>query len=60
MESDNEQSTVSIVVEPDLLAKVDKRASQLDMNRSQYFRRLAREDLAKAKQKPQTVISQAA
>ena len=37
---------VSVTLAPDLLARVDARAAELDLNRSQYFRRLARLDLA--------------
>jgi len=46
--ADDKQTTVSLVVDETLLPKIDKRASALDMNRSQYFRKLAREDLARA------------
>jgi len=42
-------TTVSLVVEGDLLMKVDKRAAEMDLNRSQYFRRLARQDIQAAK-----------
>jgi metal-responsive CopG/Arc/MetJ family transcriptional regulator len=44
------QTTVSLVVEAELLPKIDKRAKTLDLNRSQYFRRLARLDLQRAKE----------
>ena len=37
--------TVTVTIDPRLLAEVDGRAESLDLNRSQYFRRLAREDL---------------
>lgn len=50
----DQQTTVSLVIEADLLTKVDKRAEKLDMNRSQYFRRLARKDLEQAKQEQKT------
>jgi len=46
--ADDKQTTVSLVVDETLLPKIDKRAQTLDMNRSQYFRKLAREDLARA------------
>ena len=36
---------VTVQLEPDLLDKVDNRAGQLDLNRSQYLRRLVRKDL---------------
>lgn len=36
---------VSVVLEQDLLVEVDKVAKSLDMNRSQYFRSLARKDI---------------
>lgn len=40
---------VSVTIEPDLLAQIDVQAKALDVTRSQYLRRLARQDLAKAK-----------
>lgn len=54
MADDKGQTTVSLVVECDLLEKVDKRVAALDLNRSQYFRRLAREDLMRVKLAKQT------
>ncbi len=45
--ADDKQTTVSLVVDETLLPKIDKRAQSLDMNRSQYFRKLAREDIAR-------------
>lgn len=39
---------VTVQLTPDLLTQVDERAARLDLNRSQYFRRLARLDLEKA------------
>lgn len=47
MEEKNERELVaaSVTFDPDLLAKMDARARELDLNRSQYLRRLAREDL---------------
>lgn len=36
---------VTVQLEPDLLEKVDGRAEELDLNRSQYFRRLVKKDL---------------
>ena len=36
---------VTVQLEPDLLDRVDSRAGQLDLNRSQYLRRLVRKDL---------------
>lgn len=36
---------ITVQLDPYLLELVDKRAEQLDLNRSQYFRRLARQDL---------------
>ena len=41
----DEKVNVSVIIEPDLLTKVDKRAESLDMNRSQYLRRLVKQDL---------------
>lgn len=39
--------TATITVDAKLLEAIDSRAQELDLNRSQYFRRLAREDLQK-------------
>lgn len=39
----------SLTFPNELLADIDKRAEELDMNRSQYLRYLARKDLAGAK-----------
>lgn len=50
MADDKAQTTVSLVIDEDLLPLVDKRAAEQDLNRSQYFRRLAREDIARAKE----------
>lgn len=36
---------VTVQFPPDLLAQIDEKAKRLDLNRSQYFRRLARIDL---------------
>ena len=36
---------ITVQLTPDLLVKVDARAKSLDLNRSQYFRRLARLDV---------------
>lgn len=46
---------VSVVLEPDLLRKVDERAAQSDLNRSQYLRRLARLDIERAQAERQTI-----
>lgn len=37
--------SVSVVFETDLVAEVNRRARELDLNRSQYLRRLAKRDL---------------
>ena len=37
---------ITVQLTPDLLENVDARAQALDLNRSQYFRRLARLDTA--------------
>ena len=44
----DEFKNITVQLDPDLLAKVDAHAQELDLNRSQYFRRLVREDLARA------------
>lgn len=41
----DEFKNVTVQFPPDLLAKIDEKAKRLDLNRSQYFRRLARVDL---------------
>lgn len=43
----DEKLAVSITLEPDLLDKIDARAKELDLNRSQFIRRLAREEFTK-------------
>lgn len=40
-----EKVNVTVQITPDLLAKVDLRAVALDLNRSQYFRRLIKRDV---------------
>lgn len=37
---------VTVQLTPDLLEKIDLRAKALDLNRSQYIRRIARLDIA--------------
>jgi metal-responsive CopG/Arc/MetJ family transcriptional regulator len=49
---------VTVQLTPDLLVKVDARAQALDLNRSQYFRRLARLDLADYEKELATLESQ--
>lgn len=46
----DELKNITVQVPPDLLAKIDKKVKQLDLNRSQYFRRLVRENLQVAAQ----------
>jgi hypothetical protein len=41
--------TVSLSVERRALSEIDKRAAEMDLNRSQYFRRLARADIHNAR-----------
>jgi len=41
----DEFKNVTVQIEPDLLGKIDSRADELDLNRSQYLRRLIRRDL---------------
>lgn len=40
-----EKVNVTVQLDSDLLTRVDDRAEELDLNRSQYFRRLVRRDL---------------
>ena len=47
-----EAQTISISLEPALVPKMEARARELDLNRSQYVRRLVREDLKGALTKP--------
>lgn len=39
---------VTVQLEPDILVRVDERADRLDLNRSQYLRRLVRKDLGES------------
>ena len=43
-----EHVNVTVKMPKDLLAAVDVTAARLDLNRSQYFRKLMRDELAKA------------
>jgi metal-responsive CopG/Arc/MetJ family transcriptional regulator len=45
--------TVSLSVERRALSEIDKRAAEMDLNRSQYFRRLARADILAAQNQKQ-------
>lgn len=47
--STDKKESVSATFPPDLLTEIDERAKQLDMNRSQYLRHLARKDLEAAR-----------
>jgi metal-responsive CopG/Arc/MetJ family transcriptional regulator len=44
----DKNTTVSVVFDEDLLKKIDEAAVDLDLTRSQYLRRLAREDLERS------------
>ena len=44
-----ETQTISISLEPSLVPKMDARAQALDLNRSQYVRRLVRADILTAR-----------
>jgi metal-responsive CopG/Arc/MetJ family transcriptional regulator len=46
MDADKKFKVVSVQLEPEVLEKVDAKATALDLNRSQYFRRLVKNDLA--------------
>lgn len=43
-----DKTTVTVVLDTKLLGKVDERAKEMDLNRSQYLRRLAKLDLEAA------------
>lgn len=43
--SDNSFKNVTVQLPADLLVKIDAEADKLDLNRSQYFRRLLRKEL---------------
>lgn len=43
------QAAVTVVLDDDLLPRIEARTKELDLNRSQYFRRLLRQDLESAK-----------
>jgi metal-responsive CopG/Arc/MetJ family transcriptional regulator len=47
MKSD-ERVAVSVVLEPAIVDELDRLAKAADMNRSQYIRKLAREEIARA------------
>ncbi len=47
--ANNTEATVSISISSKLLTKVDRRVRSLDLNRSQYFRKLAKLDIAASK-----------
>lgn len=49
MSAEDERIVVSVSIEADLLRQVDERVAELDLNRSQYFRRLAREEIERTK-----------
>ncbi len=53
-------TNISLTFPPDLLASIDERARALDMNRSQYLRHLARNDLAEVKKKTRRLVPAAA
>jgi metal-responsive CopG/Arc/MetJ family transcriptional regulator len=40
---------VAVTLPEELLEQIDRRARQVDLNRSQYFRRLARADIEAAR-----------
>lgn len=40
---------VAVTLPDELLPQIAERAAELDLNRSQYFRRLVREDLERAR-----------
>ena len=40
-----EFKNISVQLEPQMLAELDRRAASMDLNRSQYLRRLMRRDL---------------
>jgi metal-responsive CopG/Arc/MetJ family transcriptional regulator len=56
----DEKQNVSLSIEADLLKLVDARIKELDLNRSQYFRRLAREEIERTRPKQPELISHAA
>jgi len=45
--SDEAFKNVTVQLPPDLLTKIDAEAERLDLNRSQYFRRLIRREFEK-------------
>jgi metal-responsive CopG/Arc/MetJ family transcriptional regulator len=47
-----ERVPVSVVIEESLLAQLDAKAKSEDMNRSQFLRKLVRENLAKDVMRP--------
>jgi len=55
----NDLKNVTVQIPPDLLAKLDSEAERLDLNRSQYFRRLIRAKLAETDAKSTPTATQA-
>lgn len=43
--SNESYKNVTVQIEPSLLEKIDQRANEMDLNRSQYLRRLMKRDL---------------
>lgn len=56
MKSD-ERIPVSVVIEESLLEQIDAKAKALDMNRSQYLRKLARDAMASDKSAKETLAA---
>lgn len=55
----NDWKNVTVQIPTDLLAKLDAEAERLDLNRSQYFRRLIRAKLAETDAKITPTATQA-
>ena len=54
----DERVVVSVVLDPLLLPELDRLVKEQDMNRSQYIRKLVREDIARAlKSQPQQPLA---
>ncbi len=51
MNGENKKVAVSITLPEDLVKEVNARAAKLDLNRSQYFRRLVRTEIESTDEK---------
>jgi len=53
MNGEQDKISVTVTLPEDLVKEVDARAAELDLNRSQYFRRLVRAEIKSTAKKPE-------